>query len=88
MVRVLEHEACEEHWGLDLFLQEEGRWRGQPEAALKEMAMGHKGKPLALRVGQGGGSPSLQMGKTGLCKALWDPVSYWGSAWFWAGAWT
>lgn len=60
----LKHEACEELWGLDLFLQEEGRWRGQPEAALKEMVMEHKGK-LALGRGQGGGSPSLEMGKTG-----------------------
>lgn len=48
---MLEHEACGEHWGLDLFLQEEGRWRGQPEAALKEMVMGHKGKLFALGVG-------------------------------------
>lgn len=47
MGRVLKHEACEEHWGLDLFLQEEGRRRGQPEAALKEMVMENKGK-LAL----------------------------------------
>lgn len=39
---------------------------------------GHKGKPLALGVGQGGSSPSLEMGKTGLGKALWDPVSAWG----------
>jgi len=75
---VLEHEACEEHWGLELFLQEEGGWRGHPRAAPTEAAMGHKGKSLALAVGRGGGSLSLEMGKTGLCKALWDPVSYWG----------
>lgn len=67
-------EAGKECSGLDLFLQEEGEVQRQLEAVQKGMAMGHKGKHLAL----GGGSPSLELNKTRLCKALWDPVCYWG----------
>lgn len=61
--------------GIGLVSPGEREVEGTARSCIEGNGDGAQGKTFCL--GRGG-SPSLEMGKTGLCEALWDPVFYWG----------